>query len=189
MAKKDKGLISTVLVILLLYTSLAPPIYSQNAQIKELANKSHKTRVRAIFDLHKLGKLAIPALINNISDEKEVFFPLNEPRTPQIGTTRCHIGRLSAYTIELILGRDKLIPPQSEQDYDWMLGPHSENYIYPAGIIAKENRELIGTSDLAAVQRIYQDWWEKNKDKSIDVLRNGWTQDNRPLSKSNYHWE
>jgi hypothetical protein len=106
-----------------------------------------------------------------------------------MGTARCYIGRLSAYIIEMILGREKLIEPIYPKDFEFMLGPHASNYVYGVGIITKEQGKLIDAKDLVHVQKAYVGWWEKNKDKPIEELRRDWSLGITPLSRSLFSWE
>ena len=133
-------------------------------------------RYQAIFCLHSLGKEAIPVLIENISREEPTYVSLVNPLTSdRRGATRnMFLGEVAAYIVELILARANLTVDRISDFKHWELGSY-KNYIYGIGLIVNAHtKKAIGSEELGEIQRIYAEWWNKNKEKSIDELRLWW---------------
>jgi hypothetical protein len=161
-----------------------------NSIVNELNNlkSDHlETNKKAIFELHKNGKKSIPLLIKEISDNTKVMNQIQNPKYSFYGETHVFFGVFSAYVIELILGREKL---NTENSYKSLfLLEKSTNYIYTRGLIIDEENRIINEEDLIKIRKIYEAWWEQNRSKSIEQLRDDWRNNIRPLSGSKYHWE
>jgi len=176
-----------------LFLILFFPVCAQNGEMVHLRNlqsDSIKIRKSSIFELHKLGKKAIPFLIQKIQEDEEIILLLNNPLSSTIsaGTLKNYSGVLAAYVIELILGRKEL----AEENYfgnDFILGTNVKNYIYYNGKIVNEKNENIKKTDLMGIRETYEKWWKENKHKPIEELRVEWKVNRKPLTGSKYHWE
>jgi hypothetical protein len=127
-------------------------------------------------------------LIANISNSKKVSVFLGNPLSSSGSGSRSPVGVLSAYIVELILGRERL--KSKNHDYNLgVLGEYSENYVYWDGIIVTDKKERIKDDDLPEVQKVYQEWWEKNKNESICVLQENWKKGIRILDNKVYRWK
>ena len=149
-------------------------------------------RIDAIFYLHKCGKSAIPILIDNISNDKEIFMRLFNPVNSDLrgDTGKMYVGELSAYLVELILGRDALIKKsKSKIDQGFSLGANSQNYVYGKGIIVNEKKTRIIKEDLLNIHSFYRKWWQENGGKDITDLRKQWKSGDKILPGSGYYWE
>jgi hypothetical protein len=159
-------------------------------QLKSLKNGSLCERRSAVMALHRAGIQAIPALIEHISDgeiaeSSALLFqiPILSSRPPD-AQDDYFAGVLYAYSVELILGRERLIV--REGPCDFLLDPGE--YVYHSGVIRKKHRRLIEASDLPRVQQFYSRWWGTNRNKTLTQLRQDWKQSARPLNGSPYSW-
>ncbi len=158
--------------------------------IGTLKSESMMDRQAAFIELHALGKKAIPPLIDAINDDSMTFICLNNPISSTIsqGSLSNYSGILAAYMIELILARDKLHLGGSGNSV-WVFGSDPQNYIYDNGFIARNDGGDLMHRDIKDISEIYRTWWEQNKSRSIEGLRDDWQNNVRPLSGSDYHWE
>jgi len=156
-------------------------------ELNNLKSVHFDTKKNAIFELHKNGKKSIPLLIKEISDNTKVINEIRNPLSSFYGEPYVFFGVFSAYVIELILGREKLNTENSYKSQYLLDEP--TNYIYTRGLIIDEENRIINKEDLIKIRKIYAEWWEKNKDKTIEQLRNDWKKNIKPLSGSKYHWE
>lgn len=158
-------------------------------QVEEKSVEKHfSTQRQVVFELHGLGKEAIPSLINNISNSKKVSAFLGNPLSSYGSGTTSPAGVISAYIVELILGRERLKSNKKDYLFYMLLGGFSENYVYWDGIILNEKKERIKAENLPVIQKIYQEWWEKNKNESICALRESWKKGVRVLDGREYKW-
>ena len=94
------------------------------------------------------------------------------------------MGIFAAYLIELILAKENFGSEiENENPYK----------IYKYAVIIKtDNNEKIMQplvfDDMKKVKMIYIDWWDKNKNKSMDELRSDWKDNNRVLNNSEFVW-
>jgi hypothetical protein len=156
-------------------------------ELENLKNQNPTVKKKVIFELYEDGKKSIPSLIYNISDDTEIFNELQNPKYSFFGEVHIYFGIFSAYMIELILGCDSL---NKEMFFNnQFLFGSDDNYIYNRGNIFNEDKKAINKNDLLNIKQIYDNWWRKNKHKSIKQLRNDWNSNFRPLSGTKYHWE
>jgi hypothetical protein len=140
--------------------------------------------------LHRAGKQAIPALIGHIGDgeiAQSSVLLFENPILNYMPPDAQHdyiAGVLYAYTVELILGKDRLSVDQGSCDF--LLDPG--DYVYHSGLIRKQDHRLIEAIDLSRVQQIYSRWWEANRNKSLIQLRRDWKMSARPLKRSQFSW-
>lgn len=190
MRAKRKKQIKFVFIIL---TAISLSIFASD-RIKTLIEKfgvSHKECKFAIFKLHRMGKDAIPFLIEAINAEKKIGNIMTNPMSSLLteDIARVYPGVMAAYVIELIVARECLNTKEFFENEFTLGGGNFENYIYYYGIILKgkrvridqiSERERIDPNDVAEIQRIYRFWWEKNRQKPLEQLRIEWESGKRP---------
>jgi len=90
--------------------------------MEKLKCQSAMERQTAFIELHSMGKESIPYLIDEIVDNNMTFICLHNPVSSMIskGSLMNFSGILPAYTIELVLAREKL-QIDGEDDSVWVL--------------------------------------------------------------------
>jgi len=158
--------------------------------ITTLKGESMMDRQKAFAELYAMGKKAIPDLIEAIDDTATTFIFLHNPISSRVskGSIENYSGILAAYTIELIVSRDKL-QIDGEGDSMWVFGSDPQNYIYENGVIARNDSMFLSYSDMKKIAEVYRTWWEHHNMTSVEGLRDEWKSNVRPLTGSEYHWE
>jgi hypothetical protein len=172
-----------------LYTQL-PPLHPQLQVKSEINNLKHgdaRQRKAAMFALHETGMNALPLLIESIDDTEPfdqilLANPLLSYIPPE-ALKKTHVGILSAYTVELILGRKAL--RGNPHDFTFLVGP--EDCVYNYGML-KRVGESVSHEDLERIKDIYVKWWEAHKGMTLEQLRQEWSDNKRPLTGSAYKW-
>ncbi len=191
LSKKNPNHVVTVAAIFILaITGCTDKAADIPTLIGTLKSESMMDRQAAFIELHALGKKAIPPLIDAIDDDSMTFICLNNPHSSTIsqGSLSNYSGIMAAYMIELILARDKLKLGGSG-DSVWVFGGDPQNYIYNNGFIVRNDGNDLMHRDVKDISEIYRTWWEQNKSRSIEGLRDDWQNNVRPLTGSDYHWE
>ena len=182
---KNIAIISTIIFI----CATGALLFGQDKikeNIKLLKSEDFSEHRRALYELHDSGREAIPFLIEEISNEDSIVLFLGNPKSSQYSRwgPSIYIGVLAAYLIDLIIERDSI----NENEFfssNLYLGD-IKNYLYWDGvIIRKDNMELITVRDLLCIQKIYRQWWSKNKRTSFYILR----KQKLPLEDTCYLWE
>lgn len=129
------------------------------------------------------NKQVIPCLIDSIDISRKGFIGFLDPKSSRIPPffLNNQTGINYAYLIELILSKDSIesVKRTWESDHDFL---HWEELVKPYRIynhcvIVKKDREgypipnALTHDDMLVVKWIYSLWWEANKHKSIEVLR------------------
>jgi len=168
--------------------------------LKSLKRGTLSERSSVVVALHRLGKQAIPALVEHISDAEiapSTALMLHNPFMSGVftGTPRNEFaGILNAYIVELILAKDRL--SATERDPHLLLSVR--DYIYGEGVMVKGGESSstdsssisqLDASDLPRIERIYSEWWRRNKNKPLAEMRRDWNAKHRPLTGSRYRWE
>jgi hypothetical protein len=145
-------------------------------------------RKEKIHELYALRENAIPKLIEEIGSLQKQPFILSAPKNSNIeGPLNCYCGVVAAYMIETILAKENLVLENPSPGF--FLGTQDEDYVYRQGIITRNNGYRLESSDLRRIQRLYLRWWQKNKEMSLEEMRNSWQIGLRPLSNSTYRWK
>ena len=176
----------------------AAPADEDLVLINKLNSRNFEVRSGAILKLHQKGKAAIPLLLDHVGDceayppsERGLGFQdvSTAEEIPAERENNCS-GLVYAYTIELILAGDKLsINPNHPETGDIrVMGRHCPFYAYTFGLIVTKEEKALTSLQMVEVKKIYQDWWVKNKDRTIEQLRADWDVGMTPLSGSAYHW-
>jgi hypothetical protein len=146
--------------------------------------------LKAFYKVHYSGKKAIPQLIEFIAvDFKADLHMLIDPWSSHMGpgASNNYAGEWAVYGINMILFRQGE-PPKDACPWP-PYGSDRAKYLRVNGSIVKgKENSPVTHKDMFEIQRVYRDWWEQNKDKSIEQLRLDWKNGNRPLAGSIYHW-
>lgn len=153
--------------------------------VERLSSPGGSFFYQAIAEIHKGGKESIPLLIDRITDcEKPVPLIFSHPLNSYIAGIHECPGFLYAYMVEMILGAEQIDATPGSNNY--FMGAE-ENYVYWFGVLWNDGK-VAASKDLKAIQKIYRQWWEKNKEKSLRELREAWKDKKKPLSGSNFYW-
>lgn len=119
------------------------------------------------------GKKAIPYLIDVIDTEKKGFMGYNDPESSAAYAHHNCVGIRAAYMIEYILSGS------------------SKDQIYENGLIVKKSNIYLDLTfaDMKEVKKIYEKWWQKNKNKPLTSLTKSWKAGNSILKNSDYRWQ
>jgi hypothetical protein len=149
--------------------------------------KKQPDRLASIAFLHAQGKDSIASLLADLNDTETESIVLSNPLSSTLGDLQPYCGIISAYFIELILARSRL-HLDSGEDYI-VLGWNPEDYPFRLGSMKiTEDDKTIQKTDVPKIALLYQEWWHKNKDRSMEELRASWAKGDTPLAKSPYVW-
>jgi len=144
------------------------------------------------LETFKIGKPAIPLLIEYIDGDNKRIVGFPNPYSSTIGAFDIpnYEGIIAAYAIELILAKDSLSGNKITYEGTTQINPFK---IYSYCVIARvengvETQKELTLDDMKIIKNTYRTWWNKNKDKSIEELRNEWKQGKFILSNSGYKW-
>lgn len=144
-------------------------------------------------------KEIIPCLIEHIDIEEKGIVAFIDPSSSHLYSYMCSnkLGINYAYYIDYILSKDSIetvdkIWNDNEDFLYWkeIIKPYR---IYNLGIIVKQDEnnkpilEPLSYKDMVNIKEMYLDWWEKNKEKSIEMLREDFRKGNKIL-KLPYVW-
>ncbi len=158
--------------------------------VSKLERNSPQERRDAILSLHHFGKDAIPFLIDNITNSKDLYVMLVNPRNSDVRLAleaKTYEGILAAYVIELILNREQIKLDKNDNP-QFLLGNNPDNYVFWEGVIRK-NKGLATGADLPRIRRLYQKWWDMNKSETIEKLREKQKSGAHVLNRKPYYWE
>jgi hypothetical protein len=143
----------------------------------------------AIASVYKMGKPAIPLLINRIENTRPVKIILASPLESYIEKADLvrPQGVLAAYLVEWVLAIDSMNLDEFMKS-PFPFGDDSHNYIYPWGRLVIGGRMAVA-EDLIAIKNIYQEWWRRNGSKELSELRIEWKHNIRPLSGTAFSWQ
>ncbi len=170
--------------------------------LKSLKRETLSERSSAVIALHRLGKKAILALVEHISDAEIAPSSTLMLHTPFIsavytGAPRDEFaGVLNAYVVELILAKDNLATTERDPHLLLSVG----DYVYGQGALVKgessttdmsdvSGMSQVNATDLPHIKRTYSEWWRRNKNKTLAEMRRDWKANRCPLTGSPYHWE
>ena len=134
----------------------------------------------------------ISCLIDSIDIQKTLFVGFKNSMSSYIG--KYHINRggiIYAYLIDYILSKDSIetvIKYWSDNEDFLHWEEKTKPYrIYNFGVIVKQDEngkpilEPLTHEDMVKIKKMYLDWWEQNKDKSIEILREEFRKGNKIL--------
>ncbi len=184
------ALIVLISALPLLSFGQLPPLdwhLQARSDIERLKHGDQTQQKLAMFSLHQNAANAIPLLIELIDDRSPFEqITLKNPKLsgiPEEALHKTYMGVLAAYTVELILGTEKLRGDRGDSSF--LVDP--QDCVYDYGILHIDGGKIT-RSDLAKVKGIYQEWWNTHKDKSLQELRQEWKENKRPLSGTAYSW-
>jgi hypothetical protein len=186
--------------ILLIAISVAMPAFGKcSDNLSPYLNGTESERMSAIIQMHGQGKHAISLLLNELADDRraEGLLLVNPESSKIIGSLdSSYCGLVSAYLIEVILGRSRLKKDakhvETQPEGYLFLGAEADNYPYWYGVVTTQDGtpvgKPVGQSDLPNIAVQYRRWWAANKDQDLDQLRTAWAKGERPLSGSRFSW-
>ena len=161
-----------------------------------LLNKSNSSEIYQEILLR--NKKIIPFLIEYIDIEKDGVVAFINPISSDLYSYKYNnkLGINYAYYIDYILSKDSIETVNKDweepDDYHW--AEITKSYrIYHIGVIVKQDEnnkpilEPLTHEDMIKIKKMYSDWWEQNKDKSIETLRKEFRKGNKIL-KLPYVW-
>jgi hypothetical protein len=147
-----------------------PATDTPQESIRKLGDDSTRVQNEGAEELFEMGKRAIPSLINSIGSTETIavayWNPISSEAPPEGAKIRQLATEIYAYMIEIILSKE-----------DKMLTEYND-----------DGTCTVSIDDLVKVRRVYSDWWDRNKDKSIEQLRDDWKNGVRPLTGTDYKW-
>lgn len=149
--------------------------------------RSTESRAANLITLHRSGVEAIPLLISQIDNSREVENSfLANPIKSYAYFDHVYCGLVAAYLIEWLLGIEH---PSHLADGDSFLGSDPSNYPYAFGRVTRTKHAMqIRKNELPNLRAAYSAWWESNKQKDISTLRIDWATGKRPLAGSAFEW-
>lgn len=159
-----------------------------------------ETKVEHIKLVHSKGKSIIPILIKYIDIEVETYNGLmvidSLFQYPYFRLSE-YYGVFFAYLIDLILAKEEIFIPNVRplyyltDTYKYETGLlYDYCKIAPSDVLQKNKRKYIDLkySDIKKIKEFYSKWWKKNKNKSLEKLREDYKNGVRPLANSGYEW-
>jgi hypothetical protein len=133
-------------------------------------------------EFFEMGKELIPELISFIDLNQIGFMGYHNASSSYIGPYSFNFtGMRAAYLIEYILSDEYVA------NYHKL---RRHKFIYRLGIIfQKGQEEALHLNDMKAIKKKYATWWEKNKFKSLDELKEDWRENKRALNNTAYEWK
>lgn len=180
-----------------------------SCHIKTIKNKENKLIIylqdslmteKAQREIYKYAKEVIPYLINNMDKNQQTsltqFINPIESNIPKFIMNN-QIGIRYAYLIELILSKDSIetVNKTWNKEEDWLhWAEQTKPYrIYNIGIIVKQDKyhkpilEPLKPKDMVVIKKMYINWWKKNKQNSIEKLRDDY-RSGKKIIKFPYTW-
>ncbi len=147
--------------------------------------------------IHSYGKDIIPYLISHIDINKKGIAGFVNPYESNLEdmVISSPMGINYAYMIELIMGKDSLndkpVFVEGYSSWEERLEPYR---LYRQCVIVKRKdiddptSSVLSSEDMKAIKDIYTNWWESNKNDSLELLRKKWIENGGPLSNTPYTW-
>lgn len=165
-----------LLIVLLTVTACRTSQNKHERLVQKLMHQHEFQEIDFEIEFKKLGKEAIPYLIEAINHKKMGFVGFGDPMSSKIQSFHYnYVGIRAAYMIEYILSGAK------------------EPRLYHYAVIVKSSdpefrMETLNEADLEKVKAIYEQWWALNRDKTLNELIVGWKANSRPLINQDYKW-
>jgi hypothetical protein len=157
----------------------------QNNPMNALFGDKPDVGKNTILSIYRMGKPAIPLLIDMIENPRPIEIILESPSRSTIELKQPQ-GILAAYLIEWILAIDS-VNLDDIMKSPFLFGDE-QNYIYPQACIVIGGRRA-SAEDLIAVKSLYQEWWRRSSSKELSELRLQWKHGVRPLGGTAYSWQ
>jgi hypothetical protein len=184
--KAMKKLTSALLAVSLFLGGCAS--HDSDMPLMLLKSKLFDDNKAGILQLYKMGKNAIPLLIDAIADPTRTQLILVNPTVSnrEGEDLSPYFGVLACYLIEWIQATEYI----NESDFinsPFLFGDPPDSYIYEYGRIMVDGRN-ISKDDLSQLKAIYRTWWQNNRRKKLEELRRDWKMKKRPLNDTRYYW-
>ena len=145
----------------------------------------------SLQEILALNKQIISCLIDSIDIDRTSLIGFINPMKSNLSYHFNQIGIKYVYNIDYILSKDSIETVNktwndNEDFLHWeeLTKPYR---IYNIGIIVKQDvnnkpiLEPLTHEDMVNIRKMYFDWWEKNKEKSIETLREEYRKENKIL--------
>lgn len=128
------------------------------------------------------NKRIIPCLIDSIDTPKISFVGFQNPINSYIGNYHFNqYGIKYAYLVDYVLSKDSIETVHKTWNDNEDFIHWSENTkpyrVYNVGVIVKQNingkttSEPLTHDDMVLIKKMYLEWWNKNKNKPIEIIR------------------
>lgn len=147
--------------------------------------------------IHSHGKEIIPYLISHINIDKIGIAGFVNPYESNLQdmVIGSPLGINYAYMIELIMSKDSLNDkPVFVEGYSGWEERMEPYRLYGQCVIVKRkdienpSSSILSSDDMKAIKDIYSNWWENNKNDSLESLRKKWIEIGGPLNNTPYTW-
>lgn len=149
---------------------------SVESLVKRLTDGQFVKDTSLELEFKRIGKSAIPYLINAIDKNRKGFVGFQSLSSSDLSlTANNYVGIRAAYMIECILSDS------------------TNTQIYDKGVIVRKSKDKIihkplEYDDVIKIKRIYSEWWDKNKAKSIEQLKTDLKENKGILDNPYYVW-
>lgn len=136
--------------------------------------------------IHENDTKSIPLLIDLIDIDKKGHIGFVNKFSSQLDLSTNYLGVNSAFMIELILSTKELKGPLIEYEGTSIKTPVEGISL---GIIVKKNSsQSLSRDDMIELKGIYNEWWERKRNDSLEIIRSTWQSGDRPLADSGFVW-
>ena len=158
----------------------------ENSYLEQLRDNFTPDDIQIFADsIYDRAKEIIPLLINDIDRDEKVVIGLANPyssnRAPE-SWNMSYRGVRSAYFIEFLLRaqsnvdniqnfrKQNGLPILDDSENSWR-NKTSFYFLWNDNVIIKEDFSPLNRRDMKAIKKIYERWWQENKNISIEELR------------------
>jgi len=177
-------------IIILAYLSLVSCI-AQKSDFKISDNHFNQDFSDSCNIFNKVfneGLMVMPILIEFIDLKQKSRVGFHDPSSSSFYefSQNNYKGIKAAYLIEYLLAIDSIESGKIDKQINTF-------NIYGYGVIVRQNngdaiKKPLTYDDIKKVKQIYEDWWSRNKNKTLHQLRDEWQQKGSVLTGSNYKW-
>ena len=176
-----------------------------NDTVTKMISISLKESLDGLLYIYRQGKDVIPYLIDSIGNTEISL--MGDFLNPKVSIIPDYLfvpkGCLYAYYINYIMEKDNVddLPNIKEQlfskwDYSEEIWEEAISPIrlYKFGIISKKTEDIdsiipVKGEDMKKIQAIYAKWWERNKDKTLEEMRDIWRLQPSIIDSAGYIWK
>jgi hypothetical protein len=164
---------------------------NKSVVIERYLNKNTKDSSSFYLKIQNNWKTYLPQIIEYIDTNKkgEVGFHSDYSSLIEEYTHNNYKGIDAAYLIEFLLAKDVL----SVSKTSISTADRSPFNIYGLGVIVKKRvgcieKKPLEFEDMVIIKRLYTEWWNINKGKTLEQLRDEVKKNGGALFKSEYMW-
>lgn len=170
--------------------------------IYSMAEKDIAEDKSGVEYIWSLGKDAIPYLIDSIGSKRYTVIDFYCPIDSNLGNYYYPAGWKYVYLIDFILTKtsiDNLFDIKKLDSSEWgysfdgwrgILSPYLINGCYDLLRVTPDPDSIVkvNTDDMTIIQKVYAEWWQKNKDKSLTEMRREWKNNPHILTNYGFAW-